>query len=61
MLPIFDGSVAVFRQILVPLFQQREALIVKDAKLLAKELLKQLPADRHSAARKAAAAAFLES
>ncbi len=60
MLPVFDGSVAVFRKILVPLFGQREALILKDARMLAKELAQKLPADRHSAARKAAAAAFLE-
>lgn len=60
MLPIFDGSIAVFREILVPLCGQREALLVKDAKLLAKELLKKLPAERHDVARKAAAAAFLE-
>jgi TB2/DP1, HVA22 family len=60
MLPIFDGSIAVFRKILVPLFGQREALILKDARSLARQLIKQLPADRHGAARDAAAAAFLE-
>lgn len=60
MLPIFNGSDAVFRNILVPLFQQREALIVKDARALAKSLSKQLPANRHEEARKAAAAAFME-
>ena len=61
MLPLFDGSTAVFRQILVPLLGQREALFLKDAKVLAKELVKKLPKDRHGAVRKAAAEAFLES
>jgi hypothetical protein len=60
MLPIFNRSDAVFRNVLVPLFRQREALIVKDARALAKSLTKQLPADRHEEARKAAAAAFME-
>lgn len=60
MLPVFNGSEQVFRNILVPLFRQREALIVKDAGLLAKTLIKQLPADRHEAAHKAATEAFLK-
>ena len=60
MLPIFEGSDAVFRSILVPLFRQREALLLKDAKKLAKDMVKQLPAHRHSEAGKAAAEAFLE-
>jgi len=60
MLPIFDGSNAVFREILVPLFRQREALLLKDAKKLAKNMIRQLPIDRHLEAGKAAAAAFLE-
>jgi len=59
MLPIFNGSDAVFRNILVPLFRQREALIVKDARALAKSVVKQLPAHRHEEARKKAAEAFL--
>jgi hypothetical protein len=58
MLPIFNGSEAVYRKILVPLFRQREALLLKDAKRLAREVLKQLPAHRHEEVRKAAAAAF---
>ena len=60
MLPIFDGSTAVFRDILVPIFRQREALILKDAKKLAKNMVQQLPADRHLEVSKAAAAAFME-
>ena len=60
MLPIFEGSDAVFRQILVPLFRQREALLLKDAKVLAKNMVRQLPAGRHEEAGRAAAAAFLE-
>ena len=60
MLPIFDGSDAVFRTILVPLFRQREALLLKDAKKLAANMVRQLPADRHSEAGKAAAEAFLQ-
>mmetsp|Transcript_14343 Transcript_14343/g.30558 ORF Transcript_14343/g.30558 Transcript_14343/m.30558 type:complete len:195 (-) Transcript_14343:284-868(-) len=60
MLPIFDGSNAVFREILVPLFRQREALLLKDARKLAKNMVRQLPADRYSEAGNAAAAAFLE-
>ena len=60
MLPIFDGSTAVFREILVPLFRQREALLVKDARKLAKNMIRQLPVSRHSAASQAASKAFLE-
>lgn len=60
MLPIFDGSSAVFREILVPLFRQREALLVKDARKLAKNMIRQLPVSRHSAASQAASKAFLE-
>jgi len=60
MLPIFNGSDAVFRTILVPLFGQREALLLKDARALARNMVRQLPAERHQQVRKAAAAAFLE-
>ena len=58
MLPIFNGKEEVYRKILVPLFRQREALLLKDARRLAREMLKQLPADRHEQVKKAAAAAF---
>ena len=60
MLPIFDGSTAVFRNVLVPIFRQREALLLKDAKKLAKDMIRQLPANRHMEAGKAAAEAFME-
>ena len=60
MLPIFDGSTAVFRNVLVPIFRQREALLLKDAKKLAKDMIRQLPANRHIEAGKAAAEAFME-
>lgn len=60
MLPLFDGSTAMFRDILVPLFHQREALLMKDARTLARKIARQLPVERHAAASKAAAAAFLE-
>jgi hypothetical protein len=60
MLPLFNGSTAVFREVLVPLLGQREALILKDAKILARELVRKLPKDRHGAARKAVAEAFLK-
>ncbi|KAL7534005.1 hypothetical protein ACHAXR_008945 [Thalassiosira sp. AJA248-18] len=60
MLPIFDGSTAVFRDILVPIFRQREPLLMKDARKLAKNMMIQLPNHRHSEAGQAAAAAFLE-
>lgn len=58
MLPIFNGSEEVYRKILVPLFRQREALLLKDARMLARDMLKQLPKDRHEEVKKAAVAAF---
>jgi len=58
MLPLFQGSEVVFRNILVPLFGQREALLVKDARSLARALKRQLPPTRHYNAQKAVAAAF---
>lgn len=60
MLPIFEGSDAIFRSILVPLFRQREALLLKDAKKLARDMVKQLPNHRHADAGKAAAEAFMQ-
>ena len=38
---------------------QREALLLKDAKMLAKTMVKQLPASRHGEAGEAIAEAFL--
>ena len=44
--------------VMVPLFWQGEALLLKIARRLAQEMLKQLPAHRHEEVQKAAAAAF---
>lgn len=60
MLPIFEGSDAIFRNVLVPLFRQRESLLIKDARRLAREMVRQLPVGRHGVAGEAAAKAFLE-
>ena len=60
MLPIFEGSDAVFRSILVPLFRQREALLLKDAAKLARNMVLQLPADRLGEAGAAAAQTFMD-
>ena len=49
----------VFRNVLVPIAGQREALLLKDAKTLAKTMIKQLPASRHGEAGEAIAEAFL--
>ena len=43
----------------VPIAGQREALLLKDAKTLAKNMVKQLPASRHGEAGEAIAEAFL--
>ena len=51
---------AVFRNVLVPLAGQREALLLKDAKMLARTMVKQLPASRHGEAGEAVAQAFLD-
>ena len=59
MLPMFNGADVVFRNVLVPLAGQREALLLKDAKTLAKNMVKQLPASRHGEAGEAIAEAFL--
>ena len=45
---------------LVPIAGQREALLLKDAKMLAKTMCKQLPASRHGEAGEAVAQAFLD-
>ena len=60
MLPMFNGADVVFRNVLVPLAGQREALLLKDAKRLAKTMVKQLPASRHGEAGEAVAQAFLD-
>ena len=60
MLPLFNGADAVFRHVLVPIAGQREALLLKDAKTLAKTMIRQLPASRHGVAGEAVSRAFLE-
>ena len=60
MLPMFNGADVVFRNVLVPIAGQREALLLKDAKTLAKTMVKQLPASRHGEAGEAVAQAFLD-
>ena len=59
MLPMFNGADVIFRNVLVPIAGQREALLLKDAKTLAKSMIKQLPASRHGEAGEAIAEAFL--
>jgi hypothetical protein len=56
---LFNGADVVFRNVLVPLAGQREALLLKDARSLAKTMCKQLPASRHGEAGEAIAEAFL--
>ena len=60
MLPMFNGADVIFRNVLVPLAGQREALLLKDAKMLARTMVKQLPASRHGEAGEAVAQAFLD-
>ena len=50
MLPMFNGAGRHFPGVLVPIAGQREALLLKDAKMLAKTMVKQLPASRHGEA-----------
>ena len=57
MLPMFNGADVVFRNVLVPIAGQREALLLK--RQLAKTMVKQLPASRHGEAGEAIAEAFL--
>jgi len=59
MLPMFDGSMKVFRNVLVPLTGQQELLLIRDAHALAGQLLKKIPADRQDYARQQAANAFV--
>lgn len=60
MLPMFDGSTLVFREVLVPLLGQQELLLLRDARGLANQLFKALPVERQEEARQKAAKAFLE-
>lgn len=58
MLPMFDGSTMIFRNVLVPILGQQELLLLRDAHGLAAQLFKQLPQHRQEGARQAAAKAF---
>lgn len=60
MLPMVDGSMKVFRNVLVPLLGQQELLIIRDAQALAGELLQKIPVDRQEHARQQAASAFVK-
>ena len=60
MLPMFNGADVIFRNVLVPIAGQREALLLKDARMLANTMVKQLPASRHGEAGEAVAQAFLD-
>jgi hypothetical protein len=59
MLPMFDGSMKVFRKVLVPLLGQQELLLIRDAQALAGEIFKKVPVDRLDYARQRAAYAFV--
>ena len=50
MLPMFNGADVIFRNVLVPIAGQREALLLKTPRNLAKTMVKQLPASRHGEA-----------
>lgn len=59
MLPMFDGSMVIFRKVLVPLLGQHELLLLRDVRGLAAELVKKVPADRQAEALRSAAGVFL--
>ena len=59
MLPMFDGSTLVFREVLIPLLGQQELLYLRDARSLAAQFVKNLPAHRQETARREAAKAFV--
>lgn len=58
MLPLFRGSDAVFRNVLVPLAGQRDKLLIRDAHVLHKNMIRQVPAERIESVRAATIAAF---
>eukprot|EP00980_Cylindrotheca_fusiformis_P010410 scaffold2315_cov113-Cylindrotheca_fusiformis.AAC.3 len=60
MLPMFGGADKVFRKILVPLFGLKEMLMVRDAFLVKKNLVKDLPPERAAIVRKTIASFFTE-
>ena len=52
MLPMFQGSDKLFRNVLVPLAGLRESLLLRDALLLKKDLMASLPPERQIELRK---------
>lgn len=60
MLPMFGGAEKIFRKILVPLFGLTELLMVRDAFLVKKNLLRDLPPERAHLVRKTIAGFFSE-
>lgn len=60
MLPMFGGAEKIFRKILVPLFGLTELLMVRDAFLVKKNLLRDLPPERAHLVRKTIAGFFTE-
>jgi len=58
MLPMFQGSEKLFRNVLVPLAGLKESLLLRDAVMLKKQILDSLPADRQSEVRKLIAYSF---
>jgi len=60
MLPMFGGAEKIFRKILVPLFGLTELLMVRDAFLVKKNLLRDLPPERAELVRKTIAEFFTE-
>ena len=59
MLPLFRGADEVFRNILVPIAGQRDQLLIRDAHILHKEMVRQVPAERIDSVRAATIAAFM--
>jgi hypothetical protein len=60
MLPMFGGADKLFRKVLVPLFGLQEILMVRDAFLVKKHLVKDLTPERAAVVRKAIANFFTE-
>jgi len=60
MLPLFGGADQVFRQILVPLANQHETLLLRDAHLLRKEMESKIDPARWQEMRKMMASSLLE-
>ena len=59
MLPMFDGSTLIFREVLIPILGCQELLYLRDARALAAQFVQKLPAHRQESARREAAKAFV--